>query len=64
MTDNIKLNASGHQILQSDFIKILGIFYTKTFDNTRNINSIISQVNYRLNYCMVGGHNILIILGM
>merc|ERR1712240_711896 len=49
MTDKIKLIASGHHILQSNFIKILGIYYTKTFDNTRNVNNIISKVNYRLN---------------
>merc|ERR1712240_484222 len=36
-------------ILQSDTIKILGIHYTKTFDNTKNFNTIISKVSYRLN---------------
>merc|ERR1711873_124586 len=49
MTDKIKLIASGHHILQSNFIKILGTYYTKTFGNTRNVNKIISKVNYRLN---------------
>ena len=49
VTDNIILKASGYQIVQSDFIKILGIYYTKTFDNTKNVNTIISKVTYRFN---------------
>ena len=48
-TDTIQLTASTYTILQSDFIKILGIIYTKTFDNTKNLNTIISKVTHRLN---------------
>ena len=49
LTDKIQLTASTYTILQSDFIKILGIIYTKTFDNTKNLNTIISKVTHRLN---------------
>merc|ERR1711873_95254 len=49
LTDTIQLTASTYTILQSDFIKILGIIYTKTFDNTKNLNTIISKVTHRLN---------------
>ena len=48
-TDKITLSASGYVITQSDFIKILGIYYTKTFDNSKNVSNIIAKVNYRLN---------------
>merc|ERR1712240_548772 len=41
MTDKIQLTASNYTILQSDVINILGIYYTKTFDNTKNYNNII-----------------------
>ena len=43
------MTASNYTIQQSDSIKILGIHYTKTFDNTKNFNTIISKVSYRLN---------------
>ena len=49
VADTIQLQASSYTILQSDYIKILGVIYTKTFDNTKNLNSIISKVTYRLN---------------
>merc|ERR1711873_40346 len=49
LTDKIQLTASNYTIQQSDSIKILGIHYTKTFDNTKNFNTIISKVSYRLN---------------
>merc|ERR1712240_252021 len=55
--NKLKINADKSKILvickpthsTVKFIKILGIYYTKTFDNTRNVNNIISKVNYRLN---------------
>merc|ERR1712240_720890 len=49
LTYKIQLTASNYTILQSDTIKMLGIHYTKTFDNTKNFNTITSKVSYRLN---------------
>ena len=48
-TDTIQLTASEYTIEQSDHIKILGIIYTKVFDNTKQLNTIISKVNLRHN---------------
>jgi len=48
-TGKIQLTASEYTIYQSDHIKILGITYTKMFDNTKQLNMVISKVNYRLN---------------
>jgi len=38
-----------HAIKLFKKIKVLGIYVTETLDNSRNINSIIQKVNYRMN---------------
>ena len=48
-TKNIVINAANYIIEQSTFVKILGIYFTNSLDNTKNVNKIISKVNYRIN---------------
>ena len=48
IASNIKLTADKYTIKQSTKIKILGVYFTNTLDNTANVNQIIQKVNYRI----------------
>ena len=48
IASSIKLTADKYTIEQSTKIKILGVYFTNTLDNTANVNQIIQKVNYRI----------------
>ena len=45
---DLALQSGQYIIRQSEKIKILGIYYTNSLDNTPNVNMIIQKVNYRV----------------
>ena len=46
-TNNITLKAANYTILQSDKLKVLGIYFTAGLNQQANINNIISKIIYR-----------------